>query len=786
MVCTLVAGFAALLALMVVLTYAGVNSMGDAQARLDDVVRQHLTKVHLVSGMRSASRERTVLLQQMLLATDPFDFDELVMQFNLHGGEFARLRTDLVGLIQDDREWALLKHQGELAGIAIPLQRDVIEKIETGRRSEAGRLLLEQAVPAQQNMYAVLDELITLQTMAADAAVARAGEKYGQARESVLLLSVAAIGLGLAIALGVFIYVRRAEARLWREEERAQVTLHSISEAVIRTDSAACVEYLNPAAEKLTGWSNDEAVMRPLSEVLHVLDDAAREPLEDPALQAVVRGAGVSNTRDALLVSRSGQEYAVELTAAALHGDDGHTPGAVVVFRDVTDVRALGRDLVYRATHDPMTGIYNRREFERRLQLALESSRDHGIEHALCYLDLDFFKTINDTCGHLAGDELLKQISMVLRRRVRSKDVLARVGGDEFALLLDDCSLDTAGRVAGEMGKSLHNFRFNWEGTSISTGASIGVVRVAADSGSLDEVLRAADVACRVAKEDGRNCVHVLHANDFTVERRQREINWVQRLHRAIETGAFELYGQPIHAFSRDVPAGPLSEVLLRLNDEGQLIAPGAFLPAAERYHLMPAIDRWVVRAVIRALQDMPPEVPGAFTVNLSGQTLCDAGFLDFVEEALKESGVETSRLCFEITETVAVTHMSRAARLIGRLREVGCRFALDDFGSGLSSFNYLKNMAVDFLKIDGAFVRNVPEDSTDRALVTSINDVAHIMGIRTIAECVENGTIHAALKRIGVDYGQGVGLSPPQPLPQVIDGIIAMAAKNRAASGPA
>jgi len=461
------------------------------------------------------------------------------------------------------------------------------------------------------------------------------------------------------------------------------------------------------------------------------------------------------------------------LTAAPLHDVDGRTTGAVLVFRDVTEVRALAREIAYQATHDNMTGLINRREFERQLQQALDQVRQGGAGGALCFLDLDLFKAVNDTCGHLAGDELLRQVSLLLRKAVRGQDLLARIGGDEFAVLLRGCALDKAGEIAEQIRCTLRDFRFVWEDKRMAVGASLGVVLVAEDSGDLNDVLRTADLACRLAKEEGRNRVQVMRPGDLTVTRRRHEMNWLQRINQAVSEDHFVLYGQWIRPLAASRHKASHCEILLRLRDEdGRVILPAAFLPAAERYHLMPLIDRWVLRATLAALRGLDAPVLerlGCFTVNLSGQSISDPEFLAFIVEELEKGQPPAKHLCFEITETVAVTNLSSAVRLMERLRQAGCRFALDDFGSGASSFSYLKNLPVDFLKIDGAFVSNIPSDATDLAMVTSINQVAHIMGIETIAEYVESAAIREALEAIGVGYGQGSVLADAAPLDEIL-----------------
>lgn len=758
---TLGAGFVALLVLMLVITVVGVRNLQSGQDRLERVAAQHMEKTRLASAMRNAARERTVSLQKMILLSDPFDRDEQWMRFNERAGEFARLRGVLTGVGLESEEVEFLSRQSGITGVAVPTQEEVARLAMAERTLEAHRLLVNKAIPLQDKVMAVLDEFQAFQERRAEEAVQQARTEYDRARTWMVLLSAMMLVLGALVAITVLVFARRGERALRQEKERAQVTLHSLGEAVIRAGSGSCVEYLNPVAERLTGWTAQEAIHRPLAEVLRLLRDTSREPISDPVAVAGSQGGVVSYAEDTLLVARDGAERAIELTITTAADRDG----AVLVFRDVTEMRALSRELAYQATHDPMTGLLNRREFERRLQRAMDDTRREEIEHALCYLDLDLFKTVNDTCGHLAGDELLKQLSMQLREHVRKEDILARVGGDEFAILLLGCGMDKAAEIGEEVRKGLKDYHFVWEDKRLDIGTSVGIVPVGAASGDINDVLRAADVACRLAKEDGRNRLHVLRPNDLTITKRQREINWVQRLRHAIDHDEFILMGQWILPLGDKGSRTPFCEILLQLNDSGGTVGPAVFLPAAERYHLMPLIDRWVARTVFQKLKTICPSNDVCFNINLSGQTLCDSEFLTYVQRELADSGVPPTCLGFEITETAAVTHMSRAVQFINTLRRIGCRFSLDDFGSGLSSFNYLKNMPVDYLKIDGAFVRNCPEEATDFAMVASINQVAHILGIQTVAEYVESESIRDAMVRTGVDYGQGIAIAVPQPL---------------------
>ncbi|MFA7388146.1 MAG: EAL domain-containing protein, partial [Thiohalobacteraceae bacterium] len=419
-----------------------------------------------------------------------------------------------------------------------------------------------------------------------------------------------------------------------------------------------------------------------------------------------------------------------------------------------------------------LTGLYNRRAFEEQLKEAVASAREENREHALCYLDLDQFKVVNDTCGHIAGDEMLKQLAHLLQSKVREADVLARLGGDEFGVLLRYCTLEQAHVIAEGLRRSVRDFRFVCEEYSFETGVSIGVVVVDGHTQNLTEVQSAADVACYAAKEGGRNRVHLYVPDDRELQQRQGEMRWVSRIHKAMAEDRFVLYCQPILPIDPQAALVPHYEILLRIRDEdGQEVPPMAFIPAAERYNLMPMIDGWVVRNVLRNVQRAVDQLRGAiWTINLSGRSLGDEEFLNLVFQELDVSGFPGTQICFEITETAAIANLRRASRFIKMLKARGCKFALDDFGSGLSSFGYLKNLEVDYLKIDGGFVRDIATDPIDRAMVEAINNVGHVMNIRTIAEFVENRQILEVLRELKVDYAQGYGIARPQPFMQLLE----------------
>jgi diguanylate cyclase (GGDEF)-like protein/PAS domain S-box-containing protein len=572
------------------------------------------------------------------------------------------------------------------------------------------------------------------------------------------------------IAVAVDITERqKAEEALYREKERAQVTLASIGDGVIRTGPDGEIDYLNPVAERLTGWHSEEALGRQVSDVFQIVDELTRRPLGDPVARCLAEARVVESPGPALLLSADGKEYSVRDSAAPIYDRAGVSLGVVLVFKDVSQIRGMEREMVYLASHDALTGLINRREFEVLLEKAIQTARAER-RHVLLYLDLDEFKLVNDTCGHLVGDEMLKQISALLRSRVRSSDTLARLGGDEFGILLEDCSLDYSRVIAEEMRRIVREFRFSWREQIFEVGVSIGLVPIDADSGDLAHVMSGADAACYVAKDSGRDRVHEYETDDTLVAARYGEMQWIHRIHAAFEDRRFRLFYQLIQPLNTESgPQDLLCEVFIRMLDEhGKVIAPSAFIAAAERYHLMTSIDRWVVKTALRALaeaQHAESARPMLFAINLSGQSIGDEAFLAFVIDELETSGVDSRRICFEITETAAISKLNSAIRFIKILKSKGCRFILDDFGSGLSSFAYLRDLEVEFLKIDGEFVQNMMEDRVKRAMVESINQIGHVMGLTTIAEWVENRQTLEALTEMGIDYAQGYWLCRPEPL---------------------
>ena len=560
---------------------------------------------------------------------------------------------------------------------------------------------------------------------------------------------------------------KRAETAVFEEKEKAQVTLQSIGDAVITTDAAGRIEYLNPVAEGLTGWSCAQARGKALHEVFNILDEVTREPLEDPASRALREGRVIGVADLSVLSNRRGQEIAIQSSAAPIRDRSGRVIGAVMVFHDVSKERRLRRALAYQASHDALTGLINRREFERRLNEALLAVRaEESTTHVLLYLDLDQFKLVNDTCGHQAGDRLLKQITGVLQTRIRARDTIARLGGDEFGLLLQDCTAERAAQIADDLRQAIREYRFVWQDGAMNVGASIGIVEINSGSESVASVLSAADVACYAAKDSGRNRVHMYQYG--AAPERHREMQWVARLTRACEENRLELCYQRIVPIGTNRDTRGHYELLVRMRGEnGELILPAEFIPAAERYNVMPMIDRWVVSQALGALAhyrtDGDPRDGYTLSINLSGTSLNDDRFLEFLINELQTYDLSPGAICFEITETAAISNLPNVVHFMREFRARGCQFSLDDFGAGLSSFMYLKNLPVDYLKIDGQFVQNMTTDHVDRSMVEAIAQVGRAMGIKTIAERVESAEVLACLAEIGVEYAQGFYVAIPE-----------------------
>ena len=772
----LFASFGLLLTVLTALIAFGIARIESFNRQIHALTESQGHKIGTVSELFLANGQRATLIDK-LFAVDTARARKAALDDYRRATEaYTRSVNNLRAL-----QVAAAEHGARDDAIAAAkAAQDIGEKIAIllvrGEIAPASELNLTQAVLADSRLQETLYLLLEANHAQTAKAIAAANEGM---RHGFLLIGaggVLALIAGIVIAVLVIRIVSRTEARLEREKELAEVTLHSIVDGVITTDAGGCIEYLNPVAEHYLGWTSAEAAGRRLDEVYRVVDERsgrAIEPLPFTDAQASTQADAVA----VRLVDRNGRECPVRYSHAPIRGRDGTMHGMIVVFHDVSQVRAMAQQLIWQASHDALTGLVNRREFERRLAELIETAGTQRREHALLFMDLDNFKAVNDTCGHSAGDELLRQLTTIMMTRMRGSDTLARLGGDEFGALLEACPLEQALRIANGVRETVREFRFVWEGKTFSVGVSIGLVPIDAASSDINAVLAAADACCYDAKNRGRDRVQVHRPSDPDYSGRHEELQLVSQITHAFELGQFRLYRQRIAPLDRTPRRDPHYEVLVRMIDRaGNLIPATGFMPAAERYNLLTSIERWVVSSLVEFLNRqwaagvIPHELHGSgergfYSVNLSGASINDKSFPDFVRNLLTRYQLPSGLLCFEITETTAISNLTKAAELMHELKGMGCRFALDDFGTGMSSFAYLKYLPVDFLKIAGVFIKDMTTDPMDYAIVDSINRISHILGMRTVAESVEDAATLNRITELGLDFAQGYYVAEPEAL---------------------
>jgi diguanylate cyclase (GGDEF)-like protein/PAS domain S-box-containing protein len=662
-------------------------------------------------------------------------------------------------------ERELIARQGQASNAVVPDLRKVIELVTTDQLDAAVTLLMNKAAPGQKKVFSLLQELVAEEEKLYQDYLARGRQAYRETRRLMTMTGLFAFLISAIIALLMLKRTIKAETSLINEKELAEITLQSIADGVITTDAHGRITCMNKTAELLLGSNAADTNGIALENVFKIYQEDSRDPVD---LSPSSSGSGTDDypvSQSAVLVNHKQEEYSIRYSIAPIQDNSGHSKGSVVAFHDDTEMRALTDKLTFHAGHDSLTGLTNRRVFENRLEEVLKKTRHSEKVHGLLMMDLDRFKVVNDTCGHVVGDKLLKDLAEILKSKVRKDDMLARIGGDEFALLLENCTLTRSREIANILRQAIQDFIFRWEDRVFNVGVSIGLVELNRDTASVTDAIKEADTACYVAKDLGRNRVHQYGSKHNVSITREKEIEWLPRIRDAIDANRLCLYAQRIAPIANDLPEQ--AEILVRmLDDKGDIIPPGAFIPAAERYGLMRELDRWVVMS---AFYEISQDRTGCrFSINLSGQSLSDESFLGFILSEIEASGVDPEFICFEITETCAIENLSNAMRLLSTLKGIGCRFALDDFGSGLSSFAYIKNLTVDTLKIDGRFIRNLQADRTNQAIAESIVQVASSMGFQTVAECVEDHETIEILQKIGVDYVQGFAIHRPAPIAEL------------------
>ncbi|MDB5808297.1 MAG: hypothetical protein JWN94_419 [Betaproteobacteria bacterium] len=777
----LTAGFGALLVLIIAVTLLGIWRIYAIHQSIDALVREQNLSSGMLSMLLNASEQRQQAMYRLIAAPGTAEREVVFKEYRAMVEPLFATRERLDTMDMTSTERAALEKALD-AAIRLGVARDrVVELVMQNNIPLANDTLLRHGVKVHDEFQASLNLVVDSKRMATLGAISQAGAAMRDALLLVAVVGILVLVAGAWIASVVIRRIARSENALHREKELAQVTLHSIADGVITLDAEGRVEYMNPVAEEYTGWKNAEAKGEALDTIYRIVDEQTGKAVPHPGGQSVgARGVEGMTVR---LFGRTGNTCAIRESSAPIHDSDDHLVGWVVVFHDVSQIQEMAQQLSWQASHDALTGLVNRREFERRLGGLIESARTDVKPHALLYMDLDNFKTVNDTCGHAAGDELLRQLTTVMQSRMRGSDTLARLGGDEFGVLLESCPLDQAVRIANGLREAVRDFRFVWQDKTFGIGVSAGLVTIDGAE-TVSRVLANADATCYEAKSKGRDRVQVHRPSHDNGGTQNPDLQMVSQINHAFELGNFRLFRQKIIALDGSGADEAHYEILVRMVDRttGNLIPPGGFMAAAERYNLLSSIERWVISSLVEflhqqcesgALPREPARLGGAFyAVNLSGVSINDASFIDFLRQLLTRFNLPRGLLCFEVTETTAISNLNKAAHLMHELKGMGCRFALDDFGIGMSSFAYLKYLPVDYIKIDGVFVRDMADDPMDQAIVEAINRIAHILGLKTVAEFVEDATIMERLRAIGVDYAQGYFVAKPEALDKSTDTI--------------
>lgn len=734
------------------------------QSQINEIVTNNNKKTGFLVEMQQSAREKSLALYSMINVKNSVEYNKFFAKYQNYEKVFTNARESLLAMPLSEREITLIKKQGKLSRLALPLQNIIIKFIDKERFKEAVNILINKSIPAQNAVLSQLSKIIDFENDKNEEIVEQLQKRLDSNIIIIIVMSAVIFILTVLTSLYVISRIARTEKQLFFEKELAQTTLHSIGDGVITVDKDYLIQTINPVAEMLTDVKSSDVINK---NILNIYESESQQQqteinrnLVDPGIQR--------SLFDFTLTKKDGVKYEVEHTIAPIISDNNSVLGAVIILRDVTEVRTMEKRLSYQASHDALTGLINRREFEVRLKQIIRNAQTEDITHSVCFLDLDKFKIINDTSGHAAGDEFLKQIPKIIQPLLRQTDVLARLGGDEFSIILDSCSIYQAKQISNQIIKKIKDSRFNWGKNSFETGASIGIVPVTKLTVSASEVMSSVDAACYEAKDKGRNRIQVFEPNDAEFVQHKMETSWIQKIKNAIKHDSFELYFQELQNINSDYPTPKSIEILIRLNDNNSIIGPDSFIPTAERYSLMPLIDEWVIINTFDFIKKYHKKHSDDIRVaiNLSGQSLSDDSVLNLITDKLKkEKHLKKDLICFEITETAAIANLSKAMEFIAEIKKMGCKFSLDDFGSGLSSFSYLKNMPVDNIKIDGVFIREIHSDPVNKVFVESIHNISNIMGIKTTAEYVENKEILDCITSIGINYAQGFYIAKPKPV---------------------
>ncbi|MBI5936401.1 MAG: EAL domain-containing protein [Betaproteobacteria bacterium] len=736
------AGFALVIGLMLILIATTAFHGEWVVSRMQTAVAEHSKKLHLANTMYAAARERSFNAVTLILSSNQAEIDSLLRRHRELASKYMAAREELIVMPLNGEERNLLDLQFNLARVTAPALNDALDLYLMGDTDQARELLLRQVLPNQNVLLEALSQQADMQHKAMQKLLSQVQKSQEQHRMILGGMSAGTLILAIVIALAVVRRMSKTE-----EFAFAKNMLESVTEAVVAVDARQRISYLNPAAERLIGIASGEAVGKPVGEII-VLTPPERDghPFK--------------------LRTRSGQNVDVEYAASDIH-EQGRHLGTLWVIHDVTYTLNMATQLAHQASHDPLTGLPNRRAFELAIDETLKTGKHQLQSHVVGFLDLDMFKAVNDNCGHVAGDELLRQIGGLFQQQMRTSDMIARVGGDEFGFLLRGCSLDDAKSVAQGLLDAIRDYRFNWDGRSFNLGASIGLKHIDAHTESTAVAIQQADSACYTSKKNGRDRISIYSSEDAEQQGRNDEAAWGAKIKTALDEDGFVLHGQPIVLLDNTPPSDSRKvEILLRMRDaDGSLIMPASFMPMAERLDLMPDIDRWVIRHALAWAATDAGKGFNHIAINLAGASIGDAKLLKFVADQIKTSGVNPSVLCFEIPESAAIANFNKTAQCIQVLRGMGCKFALDEFGSGAASFAYVKNLGVDYLKIAGNYVRDMQQDLFHYAMTEAIHRVGKAMGIKTMTAYVESEATLQKLQDLGIDLAQGYKIAPPQAL---------------------
>lgn len=757
-------GFLVITLLITILGAVGSYRVYESNETLRETAQVRGNKVALMGDMMSAGHMRSQMVLQLFTDIDPEQRRQTHLRYADWTVDFEIARDGFRALGMSAEESRLLEYVNSAATRFSEID-EYIGFISTPMHPDHEWLTTTLVLDIYDELETALRRLLEFERTSAFREVSDVSKKNQQAYESVLWKFGLALVMGCLVSLWVTRLVSKTESALYSEKERARATLNGIAEGVVAVDAAERVEYMNPAAERLTGWDLGSARGKHLKEVYKLSSTATQTARRFPAR---LRHGESENLLGGshVLIARDRNEHEVEESVAPIYGASGSSAGAVIVFRDVTVTRDMSRKLAWQASHDELTGLVNRREFELRLQEAVGTARREGKLHALLFVDLDQFKVINDTCGHIAGDQMLCQVGTAIRQQIRDSDVLARLGGDEYGILLQSCRLDHAYEIAQSVLELLRGYRFPWRDKFFTVGASIGMVVIDNQARDTTQLMSAADLACYAAKEGGRDCIRLYETGDPMLEH-VADMGMAARISHAIDQGQFRLYLQRVAGLQAHNRDELRYEVLLRMQgSDGEVLTPDAFLGTAQRYSLMKAIDRMVVRMTFEYLHHSEmacaTDRNAMYAINLSGASINDDTFIDYVKEQLAAYRIPPRAIGFEVTETIAIANLAQAAELMHEVRALGCEFALDDFGTGMSSFAYLKHLPVDYLKIDGTFVKDVVRDRIDQEIIGAIVRICRTLGIDTIGEFVEDQAIADKLTALGVSYGQGYAIGHP------------------------